>query len=174
MSTTETQTRSSKAVRGSDLHLRTRLLIRRFWVRVPGGPPPKPQVERLFQFLWQRRDRVRPRLRPVPDGSPQNLRTPNPQTRVRSTAIPPANPSDAHFSMLPCDGVSACGSAVWETHSSQRGSLRLVGPGRSAAVRSRLNEPHTRATRQPGPSYDGHHDPRRAAGSRAASPSRSR
>src|SRR6266540_4096043 len=30
-----------------DLHFHTRLLIRRFGVRIPGGPPPKPQVDGL-------------------------------------------------------------------------------------------------------------------------------
>ena len=36
MNTSETQTRSSEATHTSDLQLRTRLLIRRFGVRVPG------------------------------------------------------------------------------------------------------------------------------------------
>jgi hypothetical protein len=36
---TVTQTRGSEAMQRSDLHLQTRLLIRRFGVRIPGGPP---------------------------------------------------------------------------------------------------------------------------------------
>src|SRR5215217_2143387 len=39
MSSYETQPPSSRATRPSDLHRRTRLSIRRFGVRVPGGPP---------------------------------------------------------------------------------------------------------------------------------------
>ena len=39
MGSSETQTCSSGYLRPSDLHLETKLLIRRFRVRVPGGPP---------------------------------------------------------------------------------------------------------------------------------------
>jgi len=79
----EKQTCCSYGSRSSDLHSRTRLLIRRFRVRVPGGPPPKPQVGRAFQFHWQQRGRCRPRPGPVLDGSRSDLRSPNPQVRVR-------------------------------------------------------------------------------------------
>jgi hypothetical protein len=42
MGSSETQTRCSRDMQRSDLHVRTRLLIRRFGVRIPGGPPRKP------------------------------------------------------------------------------------------------------------------------------------
>jgi hypothetical protein len=47
MGCVETQITSSDGVRLSDQHSFTRLLIRRFGVRIPGGPPRKPQVEGL-------------------------------------------------------------------------------------------------------------------------------
>jgi hypothetical protein len=46
MDITETQTGSSEVLHRSHLHHRTRLFFRRFRVRVPGGPPATPQVER--------------------------------------------------------------------------------------------------------------------------------
>src|SRR6266545_7214164 len=51
MGIVETQTACSRAPQGPDLYLRTTLLIRRFRVRVPGGPPAKPQVGGLLGKL---------------------------------------------------------------------------------------------------------------------------
>ena len=46
----ETQDRRSAAPQLADQHSSTRLLIRRFGVRVPGGPLANPQVRGPFQF----------------------------------------------------------------------------------------------------------------------------
>jgi hypothetical protein len=57
MGSTETQMRSSEDRQRSDQHVRTRLLIRRFGVRIPGGPPATPQVDCLFGVACQARPR---------------------------------------------------------------------------------------------------------------------
>jgi len=47
----ETQTAAQKDAQRSDLNLRTRLLILRFGVRIPGGPPANPQIDGLSHDL---------------------------------------------------------------------------------------------------------------------------
>jgi hypothetical protein len=85
MSITETHTSSSESSQRCDLHVRTRLLIRRFGVRVPGGPPTSDPLHRV-------RSRNRHAVRRI---------TRSPARTVRATSKSPTTSGASGWSFRP-------------------------------------------------------------------------